>query len=80
MNGPAWLKVLNSEVVACTRCPRLVAYREQIAREKRRGGRLPDHLPPRPNPPGGAVVEGGGCMRPDLPRCRRQSHATMGRC
>lgn len=33
---PNWLTVLNSEVVACTRCPRLVAYREQIAREKRR--------------------------------------------
>lgn len=33
---PNWLTVLNSEVVACTRCPRLVAHREQIAREKRR--------------------------------------------
>lgn len=31
-----WLTVLNNEVVSCTRCPRLVAYREQIAREKRR--------------------------------------------
>ncbi|MGA9529580.1 MAG: uracil-DNA glycosylase [Terriglobales bacterium] len=36
MSTPAWLKVLNAEVVACTRCPRLVVYREQIAREKRR--------------------------------------------
>jgi uracil-DNA glycosylase family 4 len=27
---------LNRQVVACTRCPRLVAYREKIAREKRR--------------------------------------------
>jgi len=36
-NGPPrWLTVLNREVVACTRCPRLVEYREQIAREKRR--------------------------------------------
>ena len=33
---PRWLTVLNREVVACTRCPRLVAYREMIAREKRR--------------------------------------------
>jgi len=33
---PAWLKVLNEEVVACIRCPRLVVYREKIAREKRR--------------------------------------------
>ena len=31
-----WLTVLNSEVVACVQCPRLVVYREQIAREKRR--------------------------------------------
>src|ERR1700758_895185 len=33
---PAWLTVLNSELVTCTRCPRLVEYREKIAREKRR--------------------------------------------
>jgi uracil-DNA glycosylase family 4 len=33
------LAVLNSEIVACTRCPRLVAYREKIAREKRRAYR-----------------------------------------
>ena len=31
-----WLTQLNREVIACTRCPRLVAYREQVAREKRR--------------------------------------------
>ena len=36
-----WLTQLNSEVVVCTRCPRLVAYREQVAREKRRAYR--DH-------------------------------------
>ena len=36
---PNWLTVLNREVVACTRCPRLVAYREQVAREKRRAYR-----------------------------------------
>jgi uracil-DNA glycosylase family 4 len=39
MPTPTWLKVLNAEVVACTLCPRLVAYREQIAREKRRAYR-----------------------------------------
>src|ERR1700730_12690059 len=33
---PDWLAQLNREVVACTRCPRLVEYRERIAREKRR--------------------------------------------
>jgi len=36
---PKWLQILDSEVVACTRCPRLVTYREQIAREKRRAYR-----------------------------------------
>src|SRR5208283_3090894 len=30
------LAVLNNEVVRCTRCPRLVAYRQQVGREKRR--------------------------------------------
>jgi uracil-DNA glycosylase family 4 len=34
-----WLVQLNSEIVACTRCPRLVEYREKIAREKRRAYR-----------------------------------------
>ena len=33
------LTILNREVIACTRCPRLVAYRENIAREKRRAYR-----------------------------------------
>jgi uracil-DNA glycosylase len=33
---PHWLTILNREVVACTRCPRLVSYREKVAREKRR--------------------------------------------
>jgi len=39
--SPTWLRVLNQEVVACHICPRLVAYREKIAREKRRAYR--DH-------------------------------------
>lgn len=34
-----WLTQLNREVVACTLCPRLVEYREKIAREKRRAYR-----------------------------------------
>jgi len=33
---PHWLTILNRELIACTRCPRLVEYRERIAREKRR--------------------------------------------
>ena len=36
---PRWLVQLNSEVISCTRCPRLVLYREQVAREKRRAYR-----------------------------------------
>jgi uracil-DNA glycosylase len=32
----SWLTVLNREVITCTRCPRLVAYREEVARVKRR--------------------------------------------
>ncbi len=30
------LKILNEEIVACRKCPRLVEYRERIGREKRR--------------------------------------------
>ena len=33
---PTWLVQLNAEIMVCRKCPRLVAYREQIAREKRR--------------------------------------------
>jgi uracil-DNA glycosylase len=36
---PPWLAQLNAEVIACTRCPRLVAYREMVARKKRRAYR-----------------------------------------
>lgn len=32
----SWLTVLNHDVIACTRCRRLVEYRQKIAREKRR--------------------------------------------
>ncbi len=30
------LEVLNRRIIACRRCPRLVRYREQVARQKRR--------------------------------------------
>src|SRR5271166_36967 len=36
---PSALAVLNKEVVNCARCPRLVAYRQQVGREKRRAYR-----------------------------------------
>src|SRR6266576_4231013 len=39
MSVPQWLKTLNAEVVICTRCPRLVDYRERIAQTKRRAYR-----------------------------------------
>src|ERR1700756_5781555 len=38
---PSALAVLNSQIIHCTKCPRLVAYREQVGREKRRAYR--DH-------------------------------------
>lgn len=38
---PSSLALLNQEIVSCTLCPRLVAYREQVGREKRRAYR--DH-------------------------------------
>src|ERR1700751_1642647 len=40
---PVWLQDLNAEVIVCARCPRLVAYREQVAREKRRAYRDHDY-------------------------------------
>jgi len=33
---PSALAILNQEVINCTRCPRLVTYRQQVGREKRR--------------------------------------------
>lgn len=36
MRRPRALTVLNADVIACRRCPRLVAWREKVAREKRR--------------------------------------------
>ena len=33
---PAALEALNAEVIACRRCKRLVAWREKVAREKKR--------------------------------------------
>src|SRR5579871_760045 len=33
------LRVLDEEIVACRKCPRLVKYREAVAREKGRGNR-----------------------------------------
>jgi len=36
---PSALNLLNSEVIHCTKCPRLVVHREQVGREKRRAFR-----------------------------------------
>jgi uracil-DNA glycosylase len=33
------LRILNEEIVACRKCPRLVNYRERVAKEKRRAYR-----------------------------------------
>jgi uracil-DNA glycosylase family 4 len=37
------LRILNDEIVACRRCPRLVEYREQIGQVKRRAFRDQDY-------------------------------------
>lgn len=39
MEKPALLEALNHEIVGCEKCPRLVRYREKVAREKRRAFR-----------------------------------------
>ena len=36
---PNWLRRLNAEVIGCNLCPRLVEYRQMVAREKRRAYR-----------------------------------------
>jgi uracil-DNA glycosylase len=36
---PSPLRALHEEIVACRKCPRLVAYRERVAKEKRRAFR-----------------------------------------
>jgi uracil-DNA glycosylase len=40
---PSALAILDREVISCTRCPRLVEYREQIGREKRKAYRDHDY-------------------------------------
>jgi len=40
---PRWLTILNREVIACARCPRLVEHREEVARVKRRAYRDCDY-------------------------------------
>ena len=39
MNAEAALEIVGEEVCACRKCPRLVKYREKVAREKRRAFR-----------------------------------------
>jgi uracil-DNA glycosylase family 4 len=36
MMEPDFLSALNNEIIACRKCPRLVAWREEVARTKRR--------------------------------------------
>src|SRR5215471_14081220 len=40
---PSALAVLNSEIIVCTKCPRLVEYRQQVGREKRKAYREHDY-------------------------------------
>jgi uracil-DNA glycosylase family 4 len=39
MNATKSLEILNAQIVACRKCPRLVQYREEVARTKRRAYR-----------------------------------------
>jgi uracil-DNA glycosylase len=39
MTNETGLRVLDEEIIRCRRCPRLVEYREKVAREKRRAFR-----------------------------------------
>jgi uracil-DNA glycosylase family 4 len=39
LNSQQALRILHTEIVECRNCPRLVAYREKVAREKRRAYR-----------------------------------------
>ena len=39
MNAEAVLRIVGEEVCACRKCPRLVKYREKVAKEKRRAFR-----------------------------------------
>lgn len=39
MRAPEALRVLNEEVISCIRCPRLVRYREEVGRVRRRAYR-----------------------------------------
>jgi uracil-DNA glycosylase family 4 len=41
---PSALAVLNQQVISCTRCPRLVEYRQEIGRQKRRAYHDHDYL------------------------------------
>src|SRR5207237_1578517 len=52
------LRVLNQEIVSCRKCPRLVEYREKVAREKRRAFRDWTYW--------GRPVPGFGDPRPEL--------------
>src|SRR5229473_5227576 len=52
------LRVLNDEIVACRKCPRLVAYREKVAQEKRRAFRDCEYW--------GKPVPGFGDPHPEL--------------
>jgi len=54
----ALLAILNNEIVDCRKCPRLVVYREKVAREKRRAFRDWTYL--------GRPVPGFGDARAEL--------------
>ena len=64
---------LNGEIVRCRKCPRLVAYREAVAREKRLSFRQWDYWG-KPVPGFGDPAAEVARSRPRACRARRQSH------
>ena len=67
------LRVLHEEIVACRRCPRLVAFRERVAREKRARYRDQDYWG-RPVPGFGDIEGAHRHRRARAWRARSQPH------
>ena len=74
---------LNREVVECRRCPRLVAWRERVAREKRAAFRDHDYwgrpVPGFGDPGARFALEPGGVARPRPAHARLEEPGGVGR-
>src|SRR3954449_13131065 len=75
----AALTALNQRVTACRRCPRLVEWRELVAREKRASFRDEDYWG-RPGPGFGDPAAGVGVRRPPGAGRARDAPTRPGAC